>query len=37
VPAPLQFQRQRDQRIDIAKRADIRENNAQESDPSIGM
>jgi len=33
VPAPLQFQRQRDQRIDIAERTDIRENDAQKSGP----
>ncbi len=31
MPAPLQFQSQRNQRIDVAKRADIRENNAQRS------
>jgi hypothetical protein len=28
MPAPLQFQRNRDQRIDVAQRADIRENDA---------
>ena len=29
VPAPLQLKRQGDQRIDVAKGADVRENDAQ--------
>jgi hypothetical protein len=37
VSASLQFQCQRDQRIDIAKRTDVRENNAQLSGPWIRM
>jgi hypothetical protein len=35
MPAPLQLQRNRDQRIDIAKRPDIRKNNAQKEVPSL--
>jgi hypothetical protein len=37
VSSPLQFQRQRNQRIDVAQRTDIRENNPQNSSPSSRM